>query len=82
MNEPHTFSRLPFNSGDGTTRFCVAGDITTDASLDFQVPVESATDLTKLPACADCSGELYWAEPTYGLGARRCVQCGSVFLVK
>ena len=82
MNKPHTFSRLPFVTADGVTRFCVGGAITADASVDFQLAVESATDLAKLPACADCAGELYWAEPTYGPGARRCVKCGSVFLVK
>jgi hypothetical protein len=81
MKNQHALRRLPFNAGDGSTRYCVMGEMTADASVDFQVPIDSVTDPTKLPMCADCSGELYWAEPTYGPGARRCVQCGSVYVV-
>lgn len=81
MNKPYSLRRLPFNTGDGTTRFCVSGEMTAEASIDFQLHVESISDPAKLPVCADCSGELYWAEPTYGPGARRCVQCGSVYVV-
>ena len=82
MNNQHLLSRLPFKDGAGVTRFCVSGEMTEDVGVDFQVNVESNMDLAKLPVCADCSGELYFAEPTYGAGARRCVQCGSVFWVR
>lgn len=81
MKTPRTLCRFPFNAGDGTIRYCVMGEITADSDVDFAVAIDSIADVAKLPACADCAGELYWAEPTYGAGARRCVQCGSVYLV-
>ena len=57
------------------------GEMTDDPDVDFQVAIESLTDMCKLPFCVDCFGELGWAEPVYGLGARQCMQCASVFLV-
>jgi DNA-directed RNA polymerase subunit RPC12/RpoP len=73
--------RFPFNSGDGITRYRVMGDVTAAADVDFQVDIESLTDMRKLPFCADCSGELASAELIYGSGARKCMHCGSVYLV-
>jgi hypothetical protein len=52
-----------------------------EPDADFRVAIESLTDMHKLPFCPDCFGELGWAEPVYGPGARQCMQCGSVFLV-
>ena len=81
MKNQHFLCRLPFNSGDGVTRFCVTGEMTTDLTEDFKVAIESSADIGKLPFCADCSGELASGELVYGIGARKCMQCGSVFLV-
>ena len=74
--------RLPFRVGDGCTKYRVMGEMTDDPDMDFQVAIESPTDKRKLPFCADCFGELSWAEPVYGVGARQCAQCGSVFQVR
>jgi hypothetical protein len=57
------------------------GEMTDDSDVDFQVAIESLTDMRKLPFCADCFGEFGWAELVYGSVARQCMQCGSVFLV-
>lgn len=74
-------SRLPFNSGDCVTRLCVEGEMTTDLTQDFKLAITSSTDYSKLPVCADCSSELSSGELVYGTGARKCMQCGSVFVV-
>jgi hypothetical protein len=81
MNKQRYLCRFPFRSGDGSTRYRVMGEMTEDPDVDFQVAIESLTDMRKLPFCSDCFGELGWAEPVYGSGARQCMQCGSVFLV-
>jgi hypothetical protein len=73
--------RFPFRSGDGSTRYRVMGEMTEDPDVDFQVAIESLTDMSKLPFCSDCFGELGWVEPVYGSGARQCMQCSSVYLV-
>lgn len=73
--------RLPFRAGDRSTKYRVMGKMTDDPDVDFQVAIESLTDMRKLPFCADCFGELGWAEPVYGVGARQCAQCSSVFQV-
>jgi hypothetical protein len=57
------------------------GEMTDNSDVDFQVTIESLTDIRQLPFCADCFGELGWAELIYGSGARQCMQCSSVFLV-
>ena len=77
----HQLCRLPFNSEDGITRYRVMGELTSDTTVDFKLALESATDLQQLPFCADCMGELGWAELLYGPGARQCMQCGSVYVV-
>lgn len=82
MNKGFVFSRFPFPSQEAPQKFCVEGAFTDDLSADFQHPVESATNLAKLPACPDCHGVLASGELVYGLGARKCMQCGSVFLVR
>lgn len=81
MKNQYYLCRLPFNSGDGVTRFCVMGEMTTDLTEDFKVAVEAPEDVKKLPICADCSGELASGELVYGAGARKCMHCGSVYLV-
>jgi hypothetical protein len=81
MKNQYYLTRLPFNSGDGVTRFYVEGEMTTDLTVDFKVAVESPSDVNKLPFCADCSGVLVSGELVYGAGARKCMQCGSVYLV-
>jgi hypothetical protein len=43
-------------------------EMTNDPDVDFQVAIESLTDMRKLPFCADCFGELGWAELIYGSG--------------
>lgn len=54
MNKQHYLCRLPFRSADGSPRYRVMGELTDDADVDFQVPIESLTDMRKLPFCADC----------------------------
>jgi len=81
MKNQHYLRRFPFRAGDGSTQYRVMGDMTNDPDMDFQVAIESPTDMRKLPFCADCSGELASGELVYGAGARKCMQCGSVFLV-
>jgi|NGEPerStandDraft_6_1074524.scaffolds.fasta_scaffold577095_1 hypothetical protein len=81
MKNRHYLCRLPFNSGDGKTRFCVSGEMTDDLAEDFRVAIESPSDLGKLPFCADCYGELASSELVHGAGARKCMQCGSVYVV-
>lgn len=73
MENKYYLSRLPFNSGDGVTRFCVMGKMTEDLAEDFKLAIESPTDMSKLPFCADCSGELASGELVYGVGARKCM---------
>jgi hypothetical protein len=76
--------RLPFRSGDGSIRYSVMGEMIDEYDEhDMKTPVanEALTDTNKLPFCVDCLGALGWAEAVYGLGARKCMHCGSVFLV-
>jgi hypothetical protein len=70
-------TRFPFDSGDGVMRYRIMGELIDD-DVAFAMPV----DKDHLPPCIDCFGELGWSEPVYGKGARQCMQCGSVFLVK
>ncbi len=84
MNKNLYFSRLPFCSHDGQVRYCVAGqmvDAGDEHDLKTLIEDEARTVLSKLPFCADCLGTLAWAEDLYGDGARRCMQCGSVYVV-
>jgi N-acetylglucosaminyldiphosphoundecaprenol N-acetyl-beta-D-mannosaminyltransferase len=83
MEKKYYLSRFPFRQGDGKTRFCIMGEMTEDTSEDFKLAIStiSMTDMRKLPCCADCTGDLGWSEIVYGVGARNCMQCGSVFLV-
>lgn len=81
MNCKPYLCRLPFRSGDGSTQFLIMGQMVNDPDEDFRSELESGADMSKLPFCVDCCGELVWAEPVYGIGARKCMQCGSVFQV-
>lgn len=81
MSDQHYLCRLPFNSGDGATRLCLSGEMTTDSSVDFKVAIESSNGAIKLPFCIDCFGEIASGELVYGAGALKCMQCGSVFLL-
>jgi hypothetical protein len=75
-------SRLPFNSGDGVTRYCVAGVMTAAPDVDDQwsIAAPSGTGTVAPTYCVDCMGDLGCAEQVYGQGAQKCMQCGSVFL--
>ena len=73
-------TRLPFNSGDGVTRFCVEGVMTDDPTADAVFSIESPNGSAAPTYCVDCMGDLGCAEQVYGLGAQKCMQCGSVFL--
>jgi hypothetical protein len=64
MNNQHHLCRLPFRSGDGTARYYVMGEMTDDPDVDFQVAIESLTDMCKLPFCADCF-ETYLLDSDY-----------------
>ncbi len=52
-------------------------DLTADGVFSF----ESPTGPMAPTYCVDCMGDLGCAEQVYGLGAQKCMQCGSVFLV-
>ena len=81
MDKRFMFSRFPFPSPAAPLQFCIEGAYTDDLSADFQHPVETDTDLGKLPACPDCNGTLASGELVFGAGARKCMMCGSVFRV-
>jgi hypothetical protein len=74
-------TRLPFNSGDGVTRYCVEGVMTADPGADGVFSVATPNGSTAPGYCVDCMGELGGAELVYGTGAQKCMQCGSVFLL-
>jgi hypothetical protein len=74
-------SRLPFNSGDGVTRYCVEGVMTDESGADGVFSVATPNGTAAPGYCVDCMGELGGAELVYGAGAQKCMQCGSVFLL-
>ena len=82
MQNHFQLQRLPFPPTDGRIRYRVMGEMTDDPDVEISVAVESLTDMNKLPACVDCWGDLGWAEVVYGVGARQCMQCGSVYVVE
>ncbi len=81
MNQTY-LTRLPFPADDGSTRYCVAGVMTNDPDADFKWAVDSPEGKAAPTYCVDCMGELGAAELVYGPSAKKCMQCGSVFLVR
>ncbi len=81
MHKQSHLTRLPFNAGDGITRFCVEGSMTDDPAANAVFAIESPTGAVAPTYCVDCLGDLGCAEQVYGPGAQKCMQCGSVFLV-
>lgn len=75
-------TRLPFPADNGTTRYCVAGDMTDDPDADFKWTLDSPEGKVAPTYCVDCLGELGAVEQVYGPGAQKCMQCGSVFLLQ
>ena len=73
--------RLPFYCLKGCIKYRLMGDMIDETDEDINVPIDSLVDTHTLPFCIDCFGELGWAELVYGVGARQCMQCGSVFKV-
>jgi hypothetical protein len=73
-------TRLPFNSGDGVKHYCVEGVMTADPNADGIYAVATPNGQISPGYCVDCMGELGAAELVYGIGAEKCMRCGSVFL--
>jgi len=82
MTDQTYLTRLPFTQDNGPTRCCVAGAMTDDADADFKWAVDSPEGKVAPTYCVDCLGDLGVAEQVYGTGARKCMQWGSVFLVR
>lgn len=73
-------TRLPINSGDGVTRYCIEGVMTDDPGADGVYSVPTPSGPVSPGYCVDCFGELGGSLGVYGPGAEKCMRCGSVFL--
>lgn len=81
MKNEKYLCRLPFYCADSSSKYRVMGEMKDDPDENLKVPINSQGDIHMLPFCVDCFGDLGWAELLYGVGARQCVQCGSIFQI-
>jgi hypothetical protein len=72
-------TRLPFNSGDGVTLYCVEVVMTDDPSWDDVYAVPTPNFQTAPTYCADCLGELGGSLENYGPSLEICMHVGQYF---